>query len=282
VGAWVRATPERPWRVAGPEGAPAIVFVHGTALSGATWNRQLAALSDTFRSVAVDLPGHGVAAGTPFTIDAGVDTVLRAIGAEAPDGRAIVCGLSLGGYVAMATAGRHRDRVAGLVLAGCSREPEGPWALLYRLFAWAVETLPFDDIARVYVRVMALLTRRPAPPKPATAPPRDDELRWFPRGGARAARTLPGAGRRFRHWLEAYGGPILVLNGDLDLVMRASERGFVRGLPHVRRVVFRATGHLVNVERPAAFSAAVRSFATDVATDRAMGSGPPAPREPAD
>ena len=46
-------------------------------------------------------------------------------------GRAIVVGLSLGGYVAMEVAARWPERVAGLVLAGATAEPVGPRSLAY-------------------------------------------------------------------------------------------------------------------------------------------------------
>jgi pimeloyl-ACP methyl ester carboxylesterase len=56
------AAPETTYDVAGSIGAPAIVFVHGTRLTHGAWAMQMAALSDEFRTIAVDLPGHGVLA----------------------------------------------------------------------------------------------------------------------------------------------------------------------------------------------------------------------------
>ena len=61
--------------VAGPAGAPAIVFVHGTRLTGAMWSAQQAALADEFRTIAVDLPAHGSRAAEPFTLDAATAAV---------------------------------------------------------------------------------------------------------------------------------------------------------------------------------------------------------------
>ena len=46
----------------------------------------------------------------------------------AASGRALVVGLSLGGYMAIETAEAYPDKVLGLVLAGCSAEPVGPSA----------------------------------------------------------------------------------------------------------------------------------------------------------
>jgi pimeloyl-ACP methyl ester carboxylesterase len=61
--------------VAGPSDAPAIVFIHGTRLTGAMWSPQVAALSDTFRTIAVDLPAHGTHASETFTIENAVESL---------------------------------------------------------------------------------------------------------------------------------------------------------------------------------------------------------------
>ena len=84
--------------VAGPPEAPAIVFIHGVRLTGAMWAPQVADLSDTFRTIALDLPAHGTRSGEAFTLDAATEAVASTIRAEA-GGRAVVVGLSLGGYV---------------------------------------------------------------------------------------------------------------------------------------------------------------------------------------
>src|SRR5258706_3038333 len=93
---------------------PTIVFLHATRLTSAQWAPQVAALSDVARCVMVDLPGHGSAAGTPFTLDAAAAAVLSAIDREATS-RVVLVGLSLGGYVAIEVARRLPQRTARLV-----------------------------------------------------------------------------------------------------------------------------------------------------------------------
>ena len=65
---------------------------------------------------------------------------------------------------------------------------------------------------------------------------------------------------RFRDRLLAYGGPVLVINGDLDLVFRLGERSFLRDVPNVTRRTLPRTTHLSSLDRPDAFAAAVRRF----------------------
>jgi pimeloyl-ACP methyl ester carboxylesterase len=108
---------------------PTIVFLHGTRLTGASWAAQAEDLADEFHVLAPDLPGHGSAADVPFTIDAAAARVADLIATDAHEGRAVVVGLSLGGYVAMAVAAGWPERVRGLAILGrdgrARREP-GP------------------------------------------------------------------------------------------------------------------------------------------------------------
>jgi len=236
--------------VAGPEGGPVIVFVHGSRLTKSSWRAITGRLADRYRCVCVDLPAHGALADQPFTIDAAADVVDAALDAEGAD-RAVVVGLSLGGYVAMAVAARSPERVRGLVLAGATAEPSGPAAAAFRLFAWALGAAPqrpFDALSAWFFRHRY---------EPEIAEPIVADGNWA-RGGAAAVRTLPRA--RFRERLLAYGGPILVINGDLDLVFRLGERSFLRGIPNVSRRILPWTTHLSPLDRPADFAAAVRRF----------------------
>ena len=109
-----------------------IVLLHGTRLSGAEWAVHAAELVDEFHVLTPDLPGHGTAADDPFTLDGAADAVAALIEMEAHGGRAVLVGLSLGGYVAMAVAARRPDLVAGLAISGATAEPIGPRGMLYR------------------------------------------------------------------------------------------------------------------------------------------------------
>jgi pimeloyl-ACP methyl ester carboxylesterase len=245
-------------RVAGPPGAPSIVFVHGTRLTAAAWSPQQAALSGEFRTIAMDLPGHGTRAADPFTLDGAVDALSATIRDEATGGRAVVVGLSLGGYVAMALAARQPELVRGLVLSGATAEPVG------------VRTLPFLALATVMDRVDAATLERinawffrrayPA----AIAEPIVAGGFW-PRAGATALRAI--VGERFMPRLAAYPGPTLILNGELDLPFRLFAPGFAAVASDVRRVRLRGATHLANLDRPEAFSEAVRRFTRSIGTD---------------
>jgi pimeloyl-ACP methyl ester carboxylesterase len=110
--------------VAGREDGQPIVLLHGIGVTRKQWLPQMRDLVDEFRLIAPDLPGHGTLKERGFTLDAAATHAAAVIDAYA-DGRALVVGLSLGGYVAMRLAARSPEKVAGLVLTGCSGNPKG-------------------------------------------------------------------------------------------------------------------------------------------------------------
>ena len=232
-----------------PASRPAIVFLHGTRLSGGQWASQIAALGGEFRCVAPDLPGHGSAADTPFSLDAAAESVRRTI--DDLGGRAVLVGLSLGGYVAMEVAARWPERVAGLVLAGATAEPVGPRSLLYRGLAAIFGILPepfLDRVNRWYFR--ALFPPEISEPLIAGG--------FHFRGGAVALEAL--VGELFVPRLARYEGPVLILTGEFDLLFRLSSRRFADAAANARRVLLPRATHLTNLDQPEMFTTAVRRF----------------------
>jgi pimeloyl-ACP methyl ester carboxylesterase len=243
-----------------PDRRPTIVFLHGTRLTGAEWAAQVAVLGDAFHCLTPDLPGHGRASATAFTLDGAADAVTELIARDAHDGRAILVGQSLGGYVAMAVAARSPERVRGLALAGATAEPVGLRSLPYLGLAVILGRLPAPLLQRVNARFF--VWRFP----PAIADPIVSAGFSF-RGGAVAVRAL--VGERFKPRLAAYPGPTLLISGQYDLFFRPTMGSFANAAAEPRRVVIRRATHLSNLEQPERFSAAIRRFALSVAASTA-------------
>lgn len=240
------------WSVEGPADAPPIVFLHG-AIVGGIWGPQVRALRDRYRCITVDLPGHGRLAAVPFTFDAAVDVVTTVIDRVA-GGRALVVGLSLGGYVGMATAGQAPERVRGLVAADASLEPRGLAGLGVLLYAVLLHWLPAGLVREVNLGLFRRGYGRAVAAELAAS--------FDARPGGRGVLAL--VRQRFRERLRAYGGPVLVLNGDRDVIFVAGERRFVAGLPNVRVERIAGAGHLSNLDRPDDFTAAIVRFAASL------------------
>ena len=163
-------------------------------------------------------------------------------------------GLSLGGYVAMAVAGRHpetRPRPGHRrIHARARRARAGSPSRLYAADAPARRPSPPCPAPRARL-VPAPLRRGPgAPPSPPAA--------TSPSGGARPSGSI--AGRASAIGSLAYGGPILVINGTLDLVFRIGAGRFLAGVPGVTHRVIPRAGHLSNVDRPEVFTGLIEEF----------------------
>lgn len=253
-----RATPPEPTPLAvtfdatGPAEAPAILFLHGTRLTRAMWQPQLA-LGDAYRLVIADLPGHGSLARTRFTLAGASRHVGRVIDAAA-GGRAVVVGQSLGGYVAMDLAARRPGQVRALVLCGCTQEPR----------TLAV-TAP--GVVGRYLARAAAESRRghrgpagaPGAADPARLPDADQATDgWLFRGGPRALVT--SIGLTFVPRLRAFTGPTLIVNGAGDRLFRGGEARFLAAAADGRLAVVEGAAHVPSQEASEAYNAIIRGF----------------------
>lgn len=105
-----------PTRIAG-SGQP-IVFLHGYPLDGRMWEPVMARLSDKFRCIAPDLRGFGASAeeAMSFSIDDLAGDVYGLIRALGVPNKIAICGLSMGGYVAMRFAELYPESLGRLLL----------------------------------------------------------------------------------------------------------------------------------------------------------------------
>ena len=113
---------------------PMLVLLHGFPLDHRMWAGQ-DPLADVATLVAVDLRGFGGSrqAGGPTSIRQMADDVATVVKTLEPGGRAIVCGLSMGGYVAEHLAVHHPEVVRGLVLVDTRLEADTDAARAGRL-----------------------------------------------------------------------------------------------------------------------------------------------------
>lgn len=251
--------------VAGPEDGRPIVFVHGAAFTRAMWAPQREVLADEFRVISPDLPGHGARSDADFRLEAAVERLDRVVDAHA-DGGVLLVGLSLGGYVSTAYASRSPDRVDGLVLSGSSANPVDSLATLTRAVGGLSRLATRSDRIEGGVRKLAARWVR----KRGLPPEQERELiesGFYPRQFGVAGREL--AGRDFRGALAEYPGPVLVLNGEKDLVNRRAEERHAAAAPDGRIEVLEGAGHTCNLHRPDAYTSAVRRFHDRAVADHA-------------
>ncbi len=241
----------RNYDVTGARDDRAIIFLHGMRVTRRMWQPQLKALATEFRLIALDLPGHGSMRDVPFRLDRAVDHVARAVD-DAANGRALIVGLSLGGYVAMEFGARYPEKAAGLVVASASVEPKGWYNLPYKILLATMAHLPERWLSELN-RALFLVVYGKERAQPLIAPG------FFMRGGAVGIRDITS--REFGSKLAAYPGPVLLLNGARDLGFRLHEKRFLRTARRGRLEVIPGAFHIANIDQPERFSEAVRRFA---------------------
>jgi pimeloyl-ACP methyl ester carboxylesterase len=204
-------------------------------------------------AAAIDLPGHGKRRGEPFSVAAACAAVDDAVTRLAPDGSAVVLvGHSLGGYMAGEYASRNPERIALLVLSGCSTTPNGPLAWGFRVGSRIVSRLPAQG--RRFDRLAQRLVLRPW----ARADVTDGGLAYeaMPAALSAACTLRPTA------TLARLDRPIWLVNGRWDH-FRLGEKRLARVLRQGRTVIVPGAGHMAPLDQPVAYTrillAAVRA-----------------------
>jgi pimeloyl-ACP methyl ester carboxylesterase len=238
--------------VAGPRDAFPIVLVHGATSTRKMWVPQMEALSDEFRVIAVDLPGHGTLREQPFRLEAAVQAVLESLRQQTND-RALIVGLSLGGYVAMACAHDRAQDIAGLVLSGCCIDYRGAIGILSWLDSSIVTTL-FSEDRLTRMQEKALRSMFPAA---VVEPQLKAGFSW--KVAPRVYREL--ASHDFPAMFRTFPGPVLIVNGENDKPNRKREAALLRAAQDGQLQIVKQAGHLCNLEQPEAFTHQVRTFA---------------------
>lgn len=113
----------------GPVEAPALIFIHGFPFNKSTWDLQLEALQDNYRVIAYDVRGHGNsdAGRAHLSIKLFAHDLISLMDALKLD-KAVVCGLSMGGYIALQAMETSPQRFDALILSDtqCTADtPEG-------------------------------------------------------------------------------------------------------------------------------------------------------------
>jgi 3-oxoadipate enol-lactonase len=233
-----------------------LILIHAFPVDAAMWDEQVAALGGEAEVLAPHLPGFGgmPPAGDVMTMEVAGDHVAAEMTRAGID-RAVVCGLSMGGYVAFAMWRRHRDRIAGLVLADTRAEPD-------------------DEAGRERRRQVAEKARANGSGAIADEPPpllseRADPARWErvremirrQPGDSIAAASL-GLGERAdaRPLLPGIDVPTTVIVGAQDTLTPAPmSEAMVTAIPGADLVVLEGAGHLSNLEAPEGFTEALRA-----------------------
>jgi 3-oxoadipate enol-lactonase len=251
------------------EGVP-LLLLHAFPLSRRMWQPQLAGLADSCRLLAPDLPGFGDSPPSGGAASAGrmEDMAAAAVARldEAGVAAAVVCGLSMGGYVALALYETFRERVRGLVLADTRAAADDEAGRGRRLeSARAVESGGSPALAAL----ASSLVPRLIAPRTRTARP--EVVAWLHREIATAPPAAVAAAQRGMaerpdrtQLLPRIAVPTLVVVGEEDEITPPADSIVLRDrIPGARLVTVAGAGHLSSLEQPEAWNAALRGFLRD-------------------
>ncbi|HSW28820.1 MAG TPA: alpha/beta hydrolase [Longimicrobiales bacterium] len=235
-----------------------IVFLHAFPLNAAMWARQVEALAPR-KVLAPHFPGFGGRPPGEATLDAFARAVLSDMD-EAGIGRAVVVGLSMGGYTALRLHALAPERVAGMVLAdtragadddaGRAKRTDQAARARREGVGWLAEAM-----------VPALLGETTRSERPGVV----EQVRGLvAQAHAEGVACALEAMRERPDSLPRLGAirvPVLVLVGEEDtLTPPVESRKIAEGVPDGRLVVLPGVGHLANLEAPEAFNAALADW----------------------
>jgi 3-oxoadipate enol-lactonase len=240
---------------------PAILLVHGYPFNRTMWDEQLAALRDNYRVIRLDLRGHGESESSegPATMDLmaqDIASLLDQLGIS----RAVIGGLSMGGYVAIAFYQLFPGRVEKLLLADTRAQADPEEGKKVRgEQAQKILAEGMGGIADTMLpKLLApeTVSKRPEVVKRV----RTMMLQTKPEG---AAAALGGMAVREDQTgrLAQINVPTLILVGREDAITPVADSEKMHEvIEGSRLIVIENAGHVSNIEQPEQFNRALNDF----------------------
>jgi pimeloyl-ACP methyl ester carboxylesterase len=236
------------------------LFIHGFPLDRTVWRALVAPLTG-HRRIVPDLRGFGLS-DAPMdgcSVEGYADDMVALLDLLAVD-RAVVCGLSMGGYIALDLVRRFPERVGELILMNTRADADGPEAKARR-----------DDLVRLVEQngtaslMDVMLPKLLAPDAAATMPGAVNHVRAMigavsPSGAVCALRAMKER-LDSTPCLPLIAVPTLVVAGrDDQLIPVEQSRAMAKRIPGAQFTVIPGSGHLTPVEQPVATTRVVNEF----------------------
>lgn len=238
-----------------------LILLHAFPLNADLWRPQLERLPGGWRFLAPDLRGFGPAGAPVSTVSideiaAGVLGFMDALEIE----KAVIGGLSMGGYVTMALYRTAPERFTGMVLANtrAGADTEDGRSARERMAALVRREGPAAVASEMMAKLLGVTSQRARPHLQSLV----RRLIESNTADAIAAASLAMKDRPdSMSTLERSAVPALILTGDEDTIIPVSEsEAMARAIPRSQLVVLTAAGHLSSLEVPDDFSEALGNF----------------------
>jgi pimeloyl-ACP methyl ester carboxylesterase len=254
----------------GERGRRGLVFVHGGGAHAHWWTHVAAPFASDFRVVAIDLSGHGDSDHREtYDLEQWTEEVVAVADDAGIDGPPVVVGHSMGGFVTIATAALHGERLAGVVI--CDSPVTGPDP--------EVESFRLKEAfgrRRTYATVEEALARF------RTVPPQDHYLDYVIDHVARRSLEPTGDGWQWKFdrrifeqfagglrsvalpYLERVRSRFALLRSENGLVTRDIGASMYEALGRVAPVIeLPEAGHHAMLDQPLLLLTALRTLLAD-------------------
>lgn len=239
-----------------------LLLVHGFPLDKTLWEPQISDLADVARVIALDLRGHGASEPVPgeYSMDLLADDCFALLQDLQVQDPVVVCGLSMGGYIAFSLYRRYPQRIKGLILAATRAKADSPVAQANRdRMAAKADKQGADAIAA------DLLPKILAPRTFDTNPELVERVKRMMANTS--VQGIKGAlmGMKSRSdstpTLNEISVPTLILHGEDDQLIPPQEAEDMHAAIQDSQLrVLPQAGHLLNLEQPELFNQAVGEF----------------------
>jgi 3-oxoadipate enol-lactonase len=243
-----------------PQGLP-VVFLHGFPFNHTTWEPQMKALPNNIRAISFDIRGHGesdVAEGQ-YTIELFVDDLIALLDHLVIE-KAVVCGLSMGGYIALRGIERHPERFRALILCDTRSEPDPDEAKIKR--SATIRAIRKDGVptfAGAFLKAVFAERSFQAAPQAVEAV-RTAIIANSPVGICGTAIALAARTDTTRS-LPAINVPTLILVGELDaLTPPAASRTMHEAIAGSELHIIPHAAHMSNLENSPEFNKHLLTF----------------------
>jgi 3-oxoadipate enol-lactonase len=248
------------YEAAGDPALPPLVFLHGIGGAARAWRGQIEAFGGRYRAIAWDMPGYGGSAPLPNVSIAALADALQDLLQQTGATKPILVGHSIGGMIVQQFLVQHPDVARAVVLTQTSPafgNAAGDWQKNF-----------IDARLGPLDRGETMRTLAPSLVKGIIGDDPDaagmdlarDCMASVPEASYRAA-MLSMLGFDLRAALKNIAVPTLVLSGSKDKNAPAPTMAkMARTIPSAEYVDIEGAGHLVNLERPKAFNAALDQF----------------------
>lgn len=238
-----------------------VIFIHGFPFNSSQWAPQLAAVPDGWRFIAPDLRGFGESplTGNDLSMDTFADDIIALMDEQQIE-QAVMCGLSMGGYVAFSLASRFPDRVRALVLVATRANADTEPARKARLeLAAGVRKQGMAPVVESMLPKLLSAHSRLKYPQVVESVRAMMEATQ-PESAARALEGM-AARKDYTPELDRIAVSTMVVRGEQDEIIASGDmERIARTVRGARHEMVALTAHLPNLEAPDVFNTILGQF----------------------